>query len=47
MFAIVVESPLGAPKVIGPFPHEEDADLYAAKHLHGLHIWRIVPLTAP
>jgi hypothetical protein len=47
MFGIIVTRVLEKPQVIGPFPHEEDAEVYAEKHKHDWHLWRIVPLTAP
>ena len=46
MFVIIVERALEAATVIGPFPHEEDADAYAAANCKW-NIWRIVKLVAP
>jgi hypothetical protein len=51
MFVVVVER-IAHPSVVGPFPHEEDANQWAEDHLarpqHIVpHVWRVAPLVAP
>ena len=47
MFYVIVEHALKGVGIVGPFPHEEDAQAWARSKMTFPHVWRIAQLTDP